>query len=218
MSSLAAASANSAVRGSWTVTCCSCALGSHRQRAPQEAHEVAVRNELDVGLAVAAGGEERGDASTGRRSWRRRRGTARGRSRRRGPMPMPQCLALPASWQMWSMWSTRRSSVTPALSGVDWPRTQPGTIIQASKAAPMTAPRAMSSRSWSSLNWRLWLHERAAVRSGWPTPARENDRARPRSSRRRGAWRRGSCRADPSRAASSRPRAPRSPCAFVPCA
>ena len=37
--------------------CCRCAWGSLRQRAPQEAHEVAVRDELDVGLAVAAGGE-----------------------------------------------------------------------------------------------------------------------------------------------------------------
>ena len=48
------------------------------------------------------------------------------------------------------------SSVTPAFSGVERPRTQSGTIIQASNAAPMTASRAISSRMWSSENWRWW--------------------------------------------------------------
>ena len=38
-----------------------------------------------------------------------------------------------------------------------FPRTQPPTSIQASKAAPITAPRSMSARSCSSLNWRSWF-------------------------------------------------------------
>ena len=48
-----------------------------------------------------------------------------------------------------------RFSVTPAPSGCVAPRTHPGTSIQASKAAPMTASRAISSRICSSENWRL---------------------------------------------------------------
>ena len=51
---------------------------------------------------------------------------------------MPACRALPASWQTWSMWSTMCSSVTPASCGVVLPRIQPGTIIQASSAPPIT--------------------------------------------------------------------------------
>ena len=45
-----------------------------------------------------------------------------------------------------------RSSVTPITSGLLTPRSQPGTIIHASKAAPMTASRSRSARIWSSEN------------------------------------------------------------------
>ena len=53
--------------------------------------------------------------------------------------------------------------MTPALSGVDLPRTQPGTSIQASKAAPMTAPRCDQLADLIVGELAVVRHERAAV-------------------------------------------------------
>ena len=66
----------------------------------------------------------------------------------------------------------RARACTPASCGVVLPRIQPGTIIQASSALPMTAPRAISALICSSVNCRwsgtsarqlLWLAQTRAV-------------------------------------------------------
>jgi hypothetical protein len=113
-------------------------------RLAQKPDPVAVQDLLDVGRAVAAAGEQIGQAGQ----------VGDGVQVRRGSVPTPLWRALPANWQTWSMWSTMCSSVTPASIGLVLPRTQPGTIIQASRAAPITAPRSISSLSCSSLNCR----------------------------------------------------------------
>ena len=74
---------------------------------------------------------------------------------------MAACRQLPASWQTWSMWSATASRST--TSREVWPITQPGASIQASSAAPITAPRAMSRRICSSENWRSPGHQGPAV-------------------------------------------------------
>ena len=66
--------------------------------------------------------------------------------------PIPICLALPASWQIWSMWSMIISRLQFIDRGVDLPLIHPGTIIHASSAPPITAPRCTNSFICSSLN------------------------------------------------------------------
>ena len=56
-----------------------------------------------------------------------------------------------------------RSSVTPALSGVVFPRTQFGTIIQASNAAPITAPRSIELANLIVVELAVVRDERAAI-------------------------------------------------------
>ena len=127
----------------------------------------------------------------GRRWCRRRTGTARGRRRRRDPSRCRSAARCRRAGRCDRCGRRRSPASRRALAASTVPRTQPGTSIQASNAAPITAPRCDQLAD-------LLVGELAVVRrpargssSGWPRPARGSGRARRGSCRRTGAWRRG---------------------------
>ena len=149
------------------------AISNRSPGVPQKPHEVPVRDPLDILAAVAARGEQRRQPRRDPRSCARRTGTARGRMRRPDRIRSRSAARCRRAGRCDRCDSTTVSSVTPARSGVDLPRTQPGTSIQASNATPMTAPRCDELADLIVGELTVVGHERPAVGMARPDRAAE---------------------------------------------